>query len=45
MIEKQTEKWYLELQNSAYKYVAVYKDRIDSLFSYQRILHDIIKTS
>jgi hypothetical protein len=39
-IEKQAEKWYLELRNSAYKYIAVYKERIDSLFRYQRILHD-----
>lgn len=44
-IEKQAERWYLELRNSAYKYIAVYKERIDSLFRYQRILHDIIGSS
>jgi IS30 family transposase len=31
-IEKQAEKWYMELRESRYKYVASYKERIDSLF-------------
>lgn len=39
---KQAEKWYLELRNSTYKYIAHYKERIDSLFSYQKKLHEII---
>lgn len=40
--EKQAEKWYMELQNSRYKYVAIYKERIDSLLSYQKKLNQII---
>ena len=31
-IEKEAEKWYIELQRSRYKYIAVYKERLDSLF-------------
>jgi hypothetical protein len=42
-IEKQAEKWYMELRESRYKYVASYKERIDSLFSYQKKLHEIVK--
>lgn len=42
-IEKQAEKWYIELRESRYKYVASYKERIDSLFSYQKKLHEIVK--
>jgi IS30 family transposase len=38
-IEKQAEKWYFELRESRYKYVASYKERIDSLFSVQKKLH------
>jgi hypothetical protein len=41
-IEKEAEKWYIELKKSTYKFVAVYKERIDSLFLYQRKLHEII---
>jgi hypothetical protein len=41
-IEKQAEKWYLELQKSSYKYIAVYKERLDSLMSYQKKLNQII---
>jgi hypothetical protein len=41
-IEKQAEKWYRELQQSRYKYIAVYKERLDSLMSYQKKLNQII---
>jgi hypothetical protein len=41
-IDKQAEKWYIELRESRYKYVASYKERIDSLFSYQKKLNQII---
>jgi hypothetical protein len=44
-IEKQAEKWYINLKHSRYKYIATYKERIDSLVSYQKILNDIIKTT
>ena len=44
-IERQAEKWYFELRESRYRYVAMFKDRIDSLLSYQKKLHEIIKTS
>ncbi len=30
-MEKQAEKWYIDLRNSAYRYLAQYKQRIDSL--------------
>jgi hypothetical protein len=42
-IEKQAERWYTELRESRYKYVACYKERIDSLFSYQKKLNEIVK--
>lgn len=42
-IEKQAEKWYIELQQSRYKYIANYKERLDSLLSYQKKLHQIIE--
>ena len=41
-IEKEAEKWYIELQRSRYKYFAVYKERLDSLFSYQKKLNQIV---
>lgn len=44
-IEKQAAKWYIELRQSQYKYIANYKERLDSLLSYQKILHDIISTT
>jgi hypothetical protein len=40
--EKDAETWYLELQRSRYKYIAIYKERLDSLLLYQKKLHDII---
>ena len=42
-IEKEARKWYLELQFSRYKYLASYKERLDSLFSYQKKLNEIIE--
>ncbi len=44
-IDKQAEKWYIDLRNSAYRYVAQYEQRIDSLLSYQRTLHEIISNT
>jgi hypothetical protein len=41
-IQKQAEKWYIELRQSRYKYIATYKQRLDSLLSYQKKLHDTI---
>ena len=41
-VETRAEKWYVELKKSTYKFVAIYKERIDSLFSYQKKLHEII---
>ena len=43
MIEKQAERWYIELRESRYKYVASYKERIDSLFSSEEIKNEIVK--
>ena len=43
-IEKQAEKWYIELKQSRYKYIATYKERLDSLLSYQKLLHDMISS-
>ena len=44
-ISKEAEKWYIELRQSTYKYIATYKERIDSLLSYQKKLHDIISNT
>ena len=41
-VELKAEKWYIELKQSTFKYIAVYKERIDSLFSYQKKLHEVI---
>ena len=43
-MERQAEKWYFELRESRYRYVAMFKERIDSLFSYQKKLHEIVKS-
>ena len=43
--EKSAEKWYIELRQSRYKYIANFKERIDSLLSYQKQLHEIITSS
>jgi hypothetical protein len=44
-VEQEAEKWYIELRESGSKYVAVYKERLDSLLSYQKKLHDIISST
>ena len=44
-IERQAAKWYIELKQSQNKYIANYKERLDSLLSYQKILHGIIATT
>ena len=44
-IELKAEKWYIDLRNCSYKYIALYKERIDSLFSYQKKLHEIISVT
>jgi hypothetical protein len=36
---------HVELKRTSYKYIAAYKERIDSLFSYQKKLHEIISTT
>ena len=41
-VERKAEKWYIQLRESRYKYIAMYKERIDSLFSYQKKLNQII---
>lgn len=41
-IERKAEKWYIELRNSRYKYIANYKERLDSLLYYQKKLNQII---
>ena len=41
-MDREAEKWYIELKKSTYRYVAVYKNRIDSLYSYQKKLNQII---
>ena len=42
-IEKETEKWYIELRESRYRYLATYKERLDSLMSYKRKLNNIVE--
>ena len=44
-IEKEAEKWYIELKQSRYKFLAMYKERLDSLLSYQKTLSDIVTTT
>jgi hypothetical protein len=44
-VESKAEKWYIELRQSTFKYIAIYKERIDSLFSYQKKLHEIINVT
>ena len=41
-IEQEAEEWYIELRDSGSKYIAIYKERLDSLLSYQKKLHEII---
>jgi hypothetical protein len=40
--QRKAEKWYIELRDSRYKYIAVYKERLDSLLRYQNKLNQII---
>jgi hypothetical protein len=40
--EQDAAKWYTSLRESGTKYVAVYKQRLDSLLSYQKKLHEVI---
>jgi hypothetical protein len=42
-IEKESGKWYLELSGSRYRYLAKYKERLDSLISYQKRLNHIVE--
>ena len=42
-VERKSEKWYIELKQTSYKYIALYKERLDSLFHYQNKLHQIIE--
>ncbi len=44
-IDKEAEKWYIDLRRSAYRYLARYKQRIDSLLSYQKTLHEFISNT
>ena len=44
-VELKAAKWYIELKNSGSTYIAAYKERIDSLFSYQKKLHEIIEST
>ena len=44
-VELKAEKWYIELKQSTFKYIAIYKERVDSLFSYQKKLHEIISAT
>ena len=45
IIEESAEKWYIELRQSRYKLIATYKERLDSLLSYQKTLNDIVTTT
>ena len=44
-MEKHAEKWYFELRESRYRYVAMFRESIDSLLSYQKKLHEIISST
>lgn len=44
-IEKEAENWYIELRQSRYKFIAIYKERLDSMLSYQKKLNYIIDSS
>jgi hypothetical protein len=36
---------YIELRDTRYKFIATYKERLDSLLSYQKKLNDILGSS
>jgi hypothetical protein len=44
-VEEQAEEWYIGLRESGAKYIAIYKERLDSLLSYQKNIHEIINRS
>jgi hypothetical protein len=44
-LEQESEKWYIELRESGAKYIAIYKERLGSLLSYQKKLHEVINQS
>jgi hypothetical protein len=41
-IEKEGKTWYEQLRQTDYKYIYIYKERIDSLNRYQRKLNEIL---
>jgi hypothetical protein len=41
-LEKDATRWYVGIRESGSKYVAIYKERLDSLLSYQKKLHELI---
>src|SRR6476469_4669205 len=43
--EQEAGNWYIELKGSGYKLIAFYKDRLDSLLSYQQKLNVILLNS
>ena len=43
-VVEEAEKWYIELRDSGAKYIAVYKERLDSLLSYQKKLHELCES-
>ncbi len=44
-VENDAARWYTELRNSGVKYVAAYKERLDSLLSYKKTLNEMITTT
>jgi hypothetical protein len=44
-VERKASKWYQDLRASTTKYIAAYKERLDSLFKYQNKLHQIIDST
>ena len=44
-VEEQAGNWYLELRESSYRTIAFYKERLDSLLSYQKKLNEIMDIS
>jgi hypothetical protein len=41
-VEKEATKWYIGIRESGSKYVAIYKERLDSLLCYQKRLNEIV---
>ena len=41
-VENDAAKWYSDLRESGSRYVALYKERLDSLLSYKKTLSEII---